>query len=863
MLKGEGVYTEVERRTLALSYLISNLFEAKSLDECLDVAIKGLSMLDFFQSQINLLEDGYFVVKRNHMDKKYQFLLEQIWGQKFLGHKIDARSPFISHLLDSKIVATIGLKDAVKVKLEDIIREYLPKEIGASKRLGMLTRVVSIIPKRIDLMILPLNYQGKVIGAVGISSTSLEREDVLFLRNLCELFAQAFEKVQTRDYLRESEEKFRNLAEQSPSMIFINKKGRVVYANKKCEEIIGYKREEFYSPDFDFFTLIAPESIDLVKIAFSKHMKGGEVAPYEYRLITKEGKKIETILATKLIRYEGETAILGIVTDITGRKEAEERVKRSEEKYRSIVELAPDGIAIMNMKGVVTSVNPAFLKLTGYSKDEIVGKHFTKLRTLRARDIPKYTKLLSSILRGKIPPLVEFVYVRKDGTQCFGEARLSLLEESGKKTGLQAILRDITKRKKVKEALKESEERLKQLIEYAPDAIYINDLKGNFIDGNKQAEKLTGYKRDELVGKSFLKVGLLPKRYVPKAMKALTRNVLGKKTGPDEFELTRKDGTRVPVEVSTFPVKRGGKVEVIGIARDITERKRIEEALGRSEEKYRNIVELAPDSIMTLDLKGVITSVNTASTRMSGYSQDEFVGKHFSKMGPIRARDIPKYLKMLPSTLRGKVPKPFEITYHRKNGTLGFGEVHMSLMKEGGKATGIQAIMRDITERKRMDDELKRYSEHLEELVEERTRELKESQERLIKSERLAAIGELATMVGHDLRNPLQSIENATYYLNNELPHLPSSTPISQKTIEMLQVINNSVNYADKIIRDLQDFSATKKPRLKKTNINTIVKETLSQVEAPENVELITKLSRLPEIKTDKNMIKRILLSVS
>jgi signal transduction histidine kinase len=140
--------------------------------------------------------------------------------------------------------------------------------------------------------------------------------------------------------------------------------------------------------------------------------------------------------------------------------------------------------------------------------------------------------------------------------------------------------------------------------------------------------------------------------------------------------------------------------------------------------------------------------------------------------------------------------------------------------------------------------------------------ELKETQEQLLKSERLAAF-RVATMVGHDLRNPLQAIENATYYLKNELQHLPPSTPIPQKTMDMLQTINNSVEYADEIVTDLKDFSTTRKPLLEKANINTMIKETLSQVKAPKNVKLITQLEPLPEINVDKSMIKRVFLNLA
>jgi PAS domain S-box-containing protein len=134
------------------------------------------------------------------------------------------------------------------------------------------------------------------------------------------------EKKKAGEALRESEEKFRNLAEHSPNMIFINQKGKVVYANKKCEEM-GYKRKEFYSPKFNFLSTIAPESIELVKQKYRKHLKGKDVAPYEYILIKKNGKKIPVLISTKLINYQGEKAILGIVTDITKQKESEKSIK--------------------------------------------------------------------------------------------------------------------------------------------------------------------------------------------------------------------------------------------------------------------------------------------------------------------------------------------------------------------------------------------------------------------------------------------------------------------------------------------------------------------------------------------------------
>lgn len=137
------------------------------------------------------------------------------------------------------------------------------------------------------------------------------------------------EREETELALRESEEKFKNLAEKSPNMIFINQDGRLVYVNKICEEIMGYKIKEFYSPDFEFLNLIAPESREKAKKSFIQHMKTKDINPLEYTIITKKGKRIEAIITTKIILYKGKSAILGIVTDISKRKRTEEQLKKA------------------------------------------------------------------------------------------------------------------------------------------------------------------------------------------------------------------------------------------------------------------------------------------------------------------------------------------------------------------------------------------------------------------------------------------------------------------------------------------------------------------------------------------------------
>ena len=138
------------------------------------------------------------------------------------------------------------------------------------------------------------------------------------------------ERKLAQQALQESEEKFRTVAEQSPNMVFINKGGRVVYVNQKCEQMMGYEKEEFYAPEFNFLTLIAPESVETVKSSFKSHSAGEEVDPYEYSLINKKGKRIEVIITTRLINFDRGQAILGIVTDISDRKRNENALKEKD-----------------------------------------------------------------------------------------------------------------------------------------------------------------------------------------------------------------------------------------------------------------------------------------------------------------------------------------------------------------------------------------------------------------------------------------------------------------------------------------------------------------------------------------------------
>lgn len=183
-------------------------------------------------------------------------------------------------------------------------------------------------------------------------------------QQIVELRKETQNVKQTGIKLKENEETFINIAENCPNMIYINKMGRVVYVNKKCEEIMGYTREEFYSPDFDFLTLIAPEYVETIKENFNKYVRGDEhPLSYEYALITKKGRKIEAIINSEEIIYGGSRCLLGIVTDISDRKLLEAELRQSQ-KMAAIGTLAGGIAHEFNNLLFVISGNVELLKST-------------------------------------------------------------------------------------------------------------------------------------------------------------------------------------------------------------------------------------------------------------------------------------------------------------------------------------------------------------------------------------------------------------------------------------------------------------------------------------------------------------------
>jgi two-component system sensor histidine kinase/response regulator len=253
------------------------------------------------------------------------------------------------------------------------------------------------------------------------------------------------------------------------------------------------------------------------------------------------------------------------------------------------VEDSQAAIFIMDEAFRILYANGAAARISDFSREEINGQDF--LIFVDAKSLPLFRYYHQCRLRGDYcPSSYEFVFVRKNGERRSVECNASMAKGSGGEAKTVIQLLDITHRLQAEEDLKSSHEIFRIIFEYAPDSIFLIDPKGRFTNANLMTEKLTGYPRKDLLEKCFLSEEMLPPGQVPKATGLLAKSIIGKPTGPEELVLRRMDGSEVPVEISTYPARIDGQTMALGVARDITERKRSEEKLAKRHEDLEQLV---------------------------------------------------------------------------------------------------------------------------------------------------------------------------------------------------------------------------------------------------------------------------------
>jgi two-component system, sensor histidine kinase and response regulator len=461
--------------------------------------------------------------------------------------------------------------------------------------------------------------------------------------------------------------------------------------------------------------------------------------------------------------------------EIAVRKQVEETLREREERYRRLVENAGDIIYQTDSNGFFTMVNPVGLTITGYSEQEVIGRHYLELILPEFRDQAMRFYGRQSVKR--IPDTYyEYPVLTKKGEIVWLGQRTQLMMENDCIVGFQSIARDITDRKRAEEELKESEERYRRLVELSPDGIFVS-IEGCFAFSNDAAARILGFTgSDHLIGKNVLE-------FIDPQYHEIVRQRIQKQLEEDmpvplvEERFVRCDGAFIDVEVTATPITYRGSRGYLAVVRDITERKSVERALQQSEFRFRQIYDNAPVMIHSVDEDWTIRDVNNGWLTAMGYRRDEVVGRKTDfVMTPesLRLRGVigPQFWRI------GRVTDvPFQFV--RKDGSI--IDVLLDAVVTHDPMHGKVSIScaRDITERKRVEAELKQAKE----AAEAATR---------TKSEFLANMS-------HEIRTPMNGVIGMT--------ELALSTELTPEQGEYLEAVRISAHSLLSIINDILDFS--------------------------------------------------------
>ena len=402
------------------------------------------------------------------------------------------------------------------------------------------------------------------------------------------------------------------------------------------------------------------------------------------------------------------------------RKKAEETLHHSEERYRTILENIEEGYLEVDLAGILTFFNDTLCRVSGYSREELMGmnnRQYTDKEELK-KVFQAYNKVYTT---GEPNNGFGWQIIRKDGAKRYIEGSISLLKDSlGKLTGFRGIVHDITERRLAEEKLRESEASYRQLFDNSPSAIYRVDFKnGRFLKANDVFCKYLGCSQEELT--SINPYNILTEESKKLFLERLEKMTLGIEVpNTVEYEGFDKNGKRWCLHLNNKNIydTEGHVVAADVVAHDITERKKAEEALKVSENKYRLLADNIHDVVFVLDMNLNYTYVSPSIKMLRGYEPEEVLKQSYTDILTPSSMDLA--MKTLSDVMELEKIKHQEITesrtlqleMRRKDGTTVWTEVKFSFIRdENQRPVGILGVTRDITERKQAEDEL-RESEH-------------------------------------------------------------------------------------------------------------------------------------------------------
>lgn len=528
-------------------------------------------------------------------------------------------------------------------------------------------------------------------------------------------FMDITEHKKTEGELRISEERYRTVLEELGEGYYeTDLKGNITFASEALCAALGYSREEFIGMNYREY-MYEGQLDDIFKV-WHKVYKTGQIVKWHELIAThKDGTRLfgEDSIAP-LRNKEGQIiGFKGITRDVTERKKIEEKLTRSEEKYRNILEEIQDGYFETDLDGNFTFVNKAECDKTGYSKEEFLRLNHRQIQDEKTSDTVRQAFI--KLYKTGVPiQLLNTEISGKDGIKLFSEISVSLIRDmAGNPIGFRGISRDVTNRRQMEETIRQSEERYRTIIEEMDEWYLETDLSGNLLFFNDSLARALKYPQKKLAGesyKSFMRKEQSEEIF--KLFHQVYQTLTPIKNHP--FKFIWPDGEIAYAEISIFP-KLDSENNVFGfraVGHEITERRKMDEAIRQSEEKYRSMVNAVDEWYFEIDLDGNVVFINDAVVRSVGYPKEMIIGLNYkSFINKDQSSDIIKIFRDVYDTAESVNNFPYEFVF--PNGAVIFFELSIFPKKDhDGRMIGFRGVGHDITDRKRSEEKLNYIATH-------------------------------------------------------------------------------------------------------------------------------------------------------